>query len=94
MYEVETNFDVLIARLFLIFQDFIDIILSKTQRKTPTVIHKNYKISRIRSFYMRKIKYTQSNFHDRLTQIIQEFPKLDVSINNLLDLNILLIISQ
>lgn len=26
---------------------------------------------------MRKIKYTQSNFHDRLTQIIQEFPKLD-----------------
>lgn len=58
-------------------KDFIDIILSKTQRKTPTVIHKNYKISRIRSFYMRKIKYTQSNFHDRLTQIIQEFPKLD-----------------
>ncbi|KAL1449528.1 hypothetical protein WDU94_002025 [Cyamophila willieti] len=51
--------------------------LSKTQRKTPTVIHKQYKISRIRSFYMRKIKYTQSNFHERLSQIIQEFPKLD-----------------
>ncbi|KAL1132662.1 hypothetical protein AAG570_010614 [Ranatra chinensis] len=58
-------------------KDFIDIILSKTQRKTPTVIHKHYKISRIRSFYMRKIKFTQQNFHDRLSQIIQEFPKLD-----------------
>lgn len=61
------------------FQDFIDIILSKTQRKTPTVIHKHYKISRIRQFYMRKVKYTQQNFHDRLSRIIQEFPKLDVS---------------
>nr|CAD7397290.1 unnamed protein product [Timema poppensis] len=57
--------------------DFIDIILSKTQRKTPTVIHKHYKISRIRQFYMRKVKFTQQNFHDRLSQIIQDFPKLD-----------------
>ncbi|XP_076281830.1 nucleolar GTP-binding protein 1 [Lasioglossum baleicum] len=58
-------------------KDFIDIILSKTQRKTPTVVHKNYKITRIRSFYVRKVKFTQQNFHDRLSQIIQEFPKLD-----------------
>ncbi|XP_063698494.1 nucleolar GTP-binding protein 1 [Culicoides brevitarsis] len=58
-------------------KSFIDIILSKTQRKTPTVVHKHYKISRIRAFYMRKVKYTQQNFHDRLTQIIQDFPKLD-----------------
>ncbi|XP_015514352.1 nucleolar GTP-binding protein 1 [Neodiprion pinetum] len=58
-------------------KDFIDIILSKTQRKTPTVIHKNYKISRIRAFYTRKVKFTQQNFHDRMSQIIQEFPKLD-----------------
>ncbi|OAD62489.1 putative nucleolar GTP-binding protein 1 [Eufriesea mexicana] len=56
---------------------FIDIILSKTQRKTPTVVHKNYKIARIRAFYMRKVKFTQQNFHDRLSQIIQDFPKLD-----------------
>ncbi|CAO3676855.1 unnamed protein product [Umbelopsis vinacea] len=27
--------------------DFVDIVLSKTQRKTPTVIHKNYNIGRI-----------------------------------------------
>ncbi|XP_015187030.1 PREDICTED: nucleolar GTP-binding protein 1 [Polistes dominula] len=58
-------------------KDFIDIILSKTQRKTPTVIHKNYKIARIRAFYTRKVKFTQQNFHDRLSQIIQDFPKLD-----------------
>lgn len=29
--------------------EFIDRILSGTQRKTPTVIHKNFKISRIRN---------------------------------------------
>ncbi|KAH9632548.1 hypothetical protein HF086_012355 [Spodoptera exigua] len=52
-------------------KDFIDIILSKTQRKTPTVVHKHYKISRIRAFYMRKVKFTQQNFHDRLSRIIQ-----------------------
>eukprot|EP00126_Sphaerothecum_destruens_P000150 Sdes_comp10183_c1_seq1m1799 len=57
--------------------DFIDIILSKTQRKTPTVVHKSFKITRIRNFYMRKVKYTQQNYHDKLTQILTDFPKLD-----------------
>ncbi|GAB1609822.1 nucleolar GTP-binding protein 1-like [Argonauta hians] len=57
-------------------QDFVDIILSKTQRKTPTVVHKHYKISRIRQFYMRKVKFTQQNIHDKLTHIINDFPKL------------------
>ncbi|XP_019363715.1 PREDICTED: nucleolar GTP-binding protein 1 isoform X2 [Gavialis gangeticus] len=58
-------------------RDFIDLTLSKTQRKTPTVIHKHYQIHRIRQFYMRKVKYTQQNYHDRLTQILTDFPKLD-----------------
>jgi len=58
-------------------KDFIDIVLSKTQRKTPTVIHPSYAISRIRAFYMRKVKYTQQNYHDKLTTIITEFPKLE-----------------
>ncbi|XP_039609510.1 nucleolar GTP-binding protein 1 [Polypterus senegalus] len=58
-------------------KDFIDLTLSKTQRKTPTVIHKHYQIHRIRHFYMRKVKYTQQNYHDRLTQILADFPKLD-----------------
>ncbi|KAM9322007.1 GTP-binding protein 4 [Pholidichthys leucotaenia] len=58
-------------------KDFIDITLSKTQRKTPTVIHKHYQIHRIRHFYMRKVKFTQQNYHDRLSQILTDFPKLD-----------------
>lgn len=65
---------------YIWLQDFIDLTLSKTQRKTPTVIHKHYQIHRIRQFYMRKVKYTQQNYHDRLTQILTDFPKLDVSI--------------
>lgn len=60
-------------------QEFIDITLSKTQRKTPTVVHKHYQIHRIRHFYMRKVKFTQQNYHDRLSQILTDFPKLDVS---------------
>ncbi|CAG0921831.1 unnamed protein product [Notodromas monacha] len=57
--------------------DFINIMLSKTQRKTPTVVHKHYKISRIRQFYMRKVRFTQQNFHDRLSMILTEFPKME-----------------
>lgn len=58
-------------------KDFIDIVLSKTQRKTPTVIHKQYAIGRIRQFYTRKIKFCQQTYHDKLSQIITDFPKLD-----------------
>lgn len=58
-------------------KDFVDIILSRTQRKTPTVVHKGYAISRLRQFYMRKVKYTQTNFHEKLSAIIDEFPRLD-----------------
>jgi hypothetical protein len=59
--------------------DFVDIVLSKTQRKTPTVIHKNYNIGRIRQFYMRKVKFTQDSFDEKFKLILDEFPKLDVS---------------
>merc|ERR1711970_156511 len=45
--------------------------------KTPTVIHRHYKISRIRSFYMRKVKFTQTNFSEKLSMILTEFPKLE-----------------
>lgn len=58
-------------------KDCIDIILSKTQRKTPTVVHKGWNISRIRSFYMRKVKFTQDNWNEKLTQILDDFPRLD-----------------
>ncbi|BGP05443.1 Nucleolar GTP-binding protein 1 [Rhodotorula toruloides] len=58
-------------------QEFLDVILSKTQRKTPTVIRSGFKISRIRSFYMRKVKFTQASFEERLDQILTEFPVMD-----------------
>nr|KYP49396.1 putative nucleolar GTP-binding protein 1 [Cajanus cajan] len=58
-------------------KDFVDIILSRTQRQTPTVVHKGYAISRLRQFYMRKVKYTQQNFYDKLSTIIDDFPRLD-----------------
>lgn len=57
--------------------DFIDIVLSRTQRKTPTVVHKHYQISRIRAFYMRKVKFTNETFDEKLGKILEDFPKLD-----------------
>ena len=58
-------------------KDIVDIILSRTQRQTPTVVHKGYSITRLRQFYMRKVKYTQQNFFEKLSTIIDEFPRLD-----------------
>lgn len=58
-------------------KELVDIVLSRTQRQTPTVVHKGYAISRLRQFYMRKVKYTQQNFHEKLSAIIDEFPRLD-----------------
>mmetsp|Transcript_8285 Transcript_8285/g.23842 ORF Transcript_8285/g.23842 Transcript_8285/m.23842 type:complete len:711 (-) Transcript_8285:67-2199(-) len=57
--------------------DLVDIVLMRTQRKTPTVIHPGYKITRIRSFYMRKIKFTQQTISERLSQILTDFPRLN-----------------
>ncbi|XP_073054329.1 nucleolar GTP-binding protein 1-like [Primulina eburnea] len=58
-------------------KEFVDIILSRTQRRTPTQVHKGYARSRLRRFYMRKVKFTQQNFHEKLSTIIDEFPRLD-----------------
>lgn len=57
--------------------DLINMILSKTQRKTPTVVHPGYKITRIRRFYMRKVKFTYSSIEEKINSIITTFPKLD-----------------
>uniref|UniRef100_A0A0K0EI55 Nucleolar GTP-binding protein 1 n=1 Tax=Strongyloides stercoralis TaxID=6248 RepID=A0A0K0EI55_STRER len=57
--------------------DLKNIVLSKTQRKTPTVVHKAYSIGRIRAFYIRKIKFLQQTLHDKLTQILTEFPNVE-----------------
>ncbi|CAD7950847.1 unnamed protein product [Amoebophrya sp. A120] len=55
----------------------IDIILSKTNRKTPTVVHPGYKISRIRNFYLRKIKFCQSAYAEKFQDMLSQFPRLD-----------------
>ncbi|MFH4984375.1 hypothetical protein AB6A40_011084 [Gnathostoma spinigerum] len=60
--------------------DLKEVVLSKTQRKTPTVIHRQFAIGRIRAFYSRKIKFLQQTLHDKLTDIINEFPKVEVSV--------------
>ena len=57
--------------------ELIDIGLSKTQRKTPTVIRKGFKIQRIRKFYMRKVKFMQESINEKLTAIVDGFPKLN-----------------
>jgi len=57
--------------------DLVDIVLTRTQRRTPTVIHPGYKITRIRSFYIRKIKFTQQTISERLGQMLEDFPRLN-----------------
>ncbi|KAJ4772686.1 Nucleolar GTP-binding protein 1 [Rhynchospora pubera] len=58
-------------------KEMVDIILSRTQRQTPTVVHKGYAINRLRQFYMRKVRFTQQNFHEKLSAIVDEFPRLE-----------------
>ena len=57
--------------------DLIDTILSRTQSKTPTVTHPGYKITRIRKFYMRKVRFTEDTIVEKLESITKNFPKLD-----------------
>ncbi|KAM0249391.1 hypothetical protein ACHAQJ_009066 [Trichoderma viride] len=57
-------------------QEFLDIVLSRTQRKLPTQIRAGFKISRIRAFYTRKVKFTQETFSDKFGSILDSFPRL------------------
>jgi nucleolar GTP-binding protein len=50
--------------------EMINILFSKTQRKTPTVVHAGYSIMRIRAFYMRKVKFTQDSYDSKLSEIL------------------------
>mmetsp|Transcript_91980 Transcript_91980/g.259869 ORF Transcript_91980/g.259869 Transcript_91980/m.259869 type:complete len:644 (+) Transcript_91980:115-2046(+) len=58
-------------------KQLVDIVLSRTQRKTPTVVHPGFKITRIRSFYMRKVKYCQTTYGEKFGKILDDFPKID-----------------
>ncbi|KAJ9669725.1 Nucleolar GTP-binding protein 1 [Coniosporium apollinis] len=57
-------------------QEFLDIVLSRTQRRLPTQIRAGFKISRIRAFYTRKVKYTAETFTEKFQAILDSFPKL------------------
>ena len=57
-------------------QEFLDIVLSRTQRRLPTQIRAGFKIHRIRAFYIRKVKYTSETFAEKLSAILDGFPRL------------------
>ncbi|CAN6675118.1 nucleolar GTP-binding protein 1 [Trichomonascus vanleenenianus] len=57
--------------------EFLDVVLNRTQRKTPTVIRPGFKITRIRAFYMRKVKFTAEGFAEKLDSIVDSFPKIN-----------------
>ncbi|KAM0681020.1 Nucleolar GTP-binding protein 1 [Glugoides intestinalis] len=57
--------------------ELIDMALSKTNRKTPTVIHPGYQIQRIRTFYIRKVKHSAEEFNTKLNDIVIQFPILE-----------------
>ena len=42
----------------------------------PTQIRSGFKISRIRGFYTRKVRYTQETFTEKLSAILEGFPRL------------------
>ena len=57
-------------------QEFLDIVLSRTQRRLPTQIRAGFKISRIRAFYIRKVKFTSETFAEKFSAILEGFPRL------------------
>ncbi|KAL1641290.1 Nucleolar GTP-binding protein 1 [Diplodia intermedia] len=57
-------------------QEFLDIVLNRTQRRLPTQIRAGFKITRIRAFYTRKVKYTAETFTEKIQAILEGFPKL------------------
>ncbi|KAK2800149.1 Nucleolar GTP-binding protein 1 [Emmonsiellopsis sp. PD_5] len=57
-------------------QEFLDIVLSRTQRRLPTQIRAGFKISRIRAFYTRKVKFTSETFCEKFQAILEGFPRL------------------
>lgn len=57
--------------------DLLDIVLNRTQRQTPTIIRQGFKITRIRAFYMRKVKFTAEGFVEKFDAILQSFPNIN-----------------
>lgn len=58
-------------------KEFIDVILNKVRRGTPSVVHAGFHIQRVRQFYMRKVKHLQTDIHNRTSRMLEQFPILD-----------------
>ncbi len=41
------------------------------------MVHRGYAITRIRQFYMRKVKFTQTSWNEKLSRILEDFPRVD-----------------
>ena len=41
------------------------------------MVHRGYAITRIRQFYMRKVKFTQTSWNEKLSRILDDFPRVD-----------------
>lgn len=57
--------------------EFTDVILNRTQRKTPTIVRPGFKVQRIRQFYMRKVRFTGDGFTEKLQEIVDSFPRIN-----------------
>ncbi|KAG0667838.1 Nucleolar GTP-binding protein 1 [Maudiozyma exigua] len=57
--------------------DLLDIVLNRTQRKTPTVIRPGFNITRIRAFYMRKVRFTGEGFVEKFDDLLKGFPNIN-----------------
>jgi nucleolar GTP-binding protein len=58
-------------------KEFVNLILSKLQKKTPTIVHKQFSIQKIRHFYIRKIKFFHQEFEGFIEKIAKNFPSID-----------------
>lgn len=57
--------------------ELVNIVLSDLQTGTPTQIHRGFAIGRIRNMYIRKVRYATTTANERLTRMVEEFPKVD-----------------
>jgi nucleolar GTP-binding protein len=55
----------------------INLLLSKLQKKTPTIVHKKFSIQKIRHFYIRKINFFYQEYEIFIEKIGKIFPTID-----------------
>jgi len=56
---------------------WVNSLLSRLQRVTPTIVRRHYVISRIRKFYLDKIRFMQRECEEKFGRILEQFPMFD-----------------